>query len=564
MQNINRRDFLKLSAWLASTVAVVSVTGCSHLAAVGLPQNPVPLQFNHGVASGDATTDAVILWTKITVPAGFTAPVQLFVEVSQQADFSRAQQAMLTVTADTDYCCKVDFTGLEAGQQYFYRFRDAASRSVTGRTRTIPVGPLDKARFAVVSCSNYPAGYFHVYDALAKLELDAVIHLGDYIYEYPHDGYATEHAAALGRTFAPDNRGEIITLADYRRRYALYRQDAALQAVHQQQLFLVVWDDHEICNDAWPGGAENHTPDEGDFSSRKLAALQAYYEWMPIRPRVQQGEPLYRALQYGELARLILLDTRLQGRAEPLDFAKAKDAAAQRQLLSMVQQADRQLLGQAQQDWLATQFNEAAGRQCWAILAQQVLMSRMVFPLEILQGLAQPAPQLIKQLEQWLALEQRANSGALLTAAEQQRLQQPRLPYNLDAWDGYPAAREQVYQAALPLTKPLLVLAGDTHNAWTSTLRAADGREVGIELATASVSSPGIESYLKLTAAQAQTLAPLLSALIPELEQCDVQQRGYLLLELTAQQMQAQWWFVSDILQRQYQQTLGMQRTLQV
>jgi len=564
MQQLNRRDFLRMSAILAGSAALTTVVGCASSAdavSATRPVNPVPVQFLHGVASGDATADALILWTRATPPAGFTGTLQLLVEVSPVADFSRERQsALVTTSAASDFCCKVDFTGLQSGRTYFYRFSDSRNSSVIGRSRTLPVGPLASARFAVVSCSNFPAGYFHVYDALAKQELDAVIHLGDYIYEYPHDGYATEHAKALGRSFAEDNQGEIIQLDDYRKRYARYRTDVALQAVHQQHLFLLVWDDHEICNDAWMHGAENHGADEGAFDARKLAALQAYFEWMPIRPRVQQGEPLYRAVQYGDLARILLLDSRVIGREAPADWAQATDNQQRELMLNRVYAANRQLLGTTQQGWLQTQFQQVAQQGCWAVLAQQVLMSRMALPAEILTGLATPGPAMLTQLREYAALKQQAAAQLPLTEAQQQRLAQPLLPYNLDAWDGYPAAREAVYQAAAGLTKPLIVLAGDTHNAWTSSLRDASGRAVGVELATASVSSPGIETYLQLSDAEVREMATLLPQLITELDQCDLQQRGYLLIELTAAQTKAQWWFVSDILQAVYQQHLGFER----
>lgn len=594
MQQLNRRDFLKISAILAGSAWLTTVTGCD-AGALEAPVNPVDFHFAHGVASGDPTPDSVILWTRLSpaLSSGSAPRIRLLLEVSEQADFSGVvQKARLEAGPDSDYCVKVDFKGLQSGRTYYYRFSDQRQQSPVGLTRTLPVGALAQARFAVVSCSNYPAGYFHVYDAIARLELDAVIHLGDYIYEYPHDGYASEDAKRLGRELAPDNQGETVSLSDYRKRYARYRADPALQAVHAQQVFWLVWDDHEISNDAWLDGAENHQASEGSFAERKLAALQAYFEWMPIRPRVQDGEPLYRAVQYGELARLILLDSRIIGRDEPIDLAKAGTDAEREALLTTLSSPRRQLLGQPQQDWLAGQFQQAAAAGQWAVLAQQVLMARMTLPQEVLQKLAEPAlavaaqtsagaekpaatqdpaagqadlqqwrTELLQQLQQladWQA--QQASGSAVLGNEQLQRLQQPRMPYNLDAWDGYPAAREALYQAAAVLQKPLLVLAGDTHNAWSASLKDASGRSVGVEFATASVSSPGIESYLQMDDGQITQLEALLPQLIDELELCELRRRGYLLLSLTAGSAEANWFFVDSIKQPQYQQTLGLSR----
>ncbi len=547
MKQWSRREFLRLSAIVAAAGGFSTVSGCVSApgATLGSAEPEFPVSFLHGVASGDPLHDRVVLWTRVT-PAGPLAQVQLRLEVATDAAFRNLVVAANCVAhADQDYCAKVDAAGLSAGQSYFYRFRAGSVSSPVGQTRTLPQGALTAARFAVVSCSNYPAGYFHVYQQLAeRSDLDAVIHLGDYLYEYAADGYATERAAEFGRLYAPDNRCELLTLQDYRRRYACYRADAALAQLHGRHPFLLVWDDHEIANDTWTGGAENHSPGEGDFQARKLAALQAYYEWLPIRPQVQQGEPLYRSLAYGDLVQLYLLDTRVCARSQWLDFPQFQrdgklDVTA---MIKAVQDPARTLLGPAQLDWLSQGLSQSACH--WQVLAQQVLMARMELPGEALAALGKPGAELLPQLQQLADLK--AQPLAKLTAAEQQRLQGV-LPYNLDAWDGFPAERERLYQRLQQSGRQVLVLAGDTHNAWHSELKNAAGEPVATELATASVSSPGIEEYLKLDGAQAAQLAHLLPQLIDELAWCELSRRGHLLVEFSHQECRAQWHQIASV-----------------
>lgn len=547
MKQWSRREFLKVSAILAAAGGFSTVSGCVSVPGAATPgaEPEFPVSFLHGVASGDPLHDRVVLWTRVT-PAGPLAQVQLRLEVATDAGFRNLVVAANCVAdADQDYCCKVDAAGLSAGQTYFYRFRAGALSSPVGQTRTLPQGVLNTARFAVVSCSNYPAGYFHVYQQLAeRSDLDAVIHLGDYLYEYAADGYATERAAEFGRLYAPDNRCELLNLQDYRRRYACYRADAALQQLHGRHPFLLVWDDHEIANDTWTGGAENHSPGEGDFQARKLAALQAYYEWLPIRPQVQQGEPLYRSLAYGDLVQLYLLDTRVCARSQWLDFPQFQrdgklDVAA---LVKAVQDPARTLMGPAQLEWLSEGLNQSGCH--WQVLAQQVLMARMELPGEALAALGKPGPELLPQLQQLADLKMLP--AAKRSAAQQQRLQGV-LPYNLDAWDGFPAERERLYQRLQQSGRQVLVLAGDTHNAWHSELKNAAGESVAIELATASVSSPGIEQYLQLNDVQATQLSGLLPQLIDELTWCELSRRGYLLVEFSHQACCAEWHQIASV-----------------
>lgn len=563
MANLNRRDFLKNSAFFTGAAWLsTSVFGCS--STVKTAKNSSPIQFLHGVACGDPLTDSLILWTKVT-PAQQVDAVQLLLEVSESTDFSAVKHQQLCLARQqADYCCKVDLTGLQPGRSYYYRFSDSNTVSAIGHGKTLPAGSVSQVRFAVLSCSNYPAGYFHVYQQVAQQQLDAVLHLGDYIYEYEQGGYATERSVELGRALAADNQAEMVSLQDYRKRYALYRSDKDLQQAHASHSFICVWDDHEITNDAWTDGAENHQPNEGDYQVRKLNALQAYYEWMPIRPLVSgQQQSLCRSFAFGDLVDLHMLDTRIEGRNLQLEYKHYTDektgAFDTQRFVGDLTNPNRTLLGQKQQQWLQTQLMRSQAQ--YQVLGQQVLMAKMMFPSELLSAFSKPGPELVAHIAELSALKQRADQGdSSLSTTDKQRLESV-IAYNLDAWDGYPYERELVYKTAQQQNKQLVVLAGDTHNAWASTLHDQQGNKVGIELATPSVSSPGIETYLKLNTAQVEHLADVLPQLINELEYCNLHQRGYLLVAFSKEQMDAQWFFVDDITKKQYQTRLGHQQS---
>ena len=230
-KKMNRRELIqKTLAGFGALSLPISLTACGDDADSNT-QPTTQVQFSHGVASGDPLQTQVIIWTRVT-PTDSSARLEVVWEVAKDADFKHitATGKVLT-TAAQDFTVKVDVTGLAAGQVYFYRFKSASKYSITGQTKTLAT-QVQSVQFAVCSCSNYPAGYFHVYKEMAKQDVDVVIHLGDYIYEYGMGGYATEEAVAMGRTLADDNNAEIIRLDDYRKRYALYRLDQDLQAAH--------------------------------------------------------------------------------------------------------------------------------------------------------------------------------------------------------------------------------------------------------------------------------------------------------------------------------------------
>jgi alkaline phosphatase D len=540
------------------------------------------VSFLHGVASGDPLGDRVILWTRVT--ASKAMDVTLSWEIASDAAFKNVVNGgEFTTGPSRDYTVKVDASGLLANHVYYYRFKYEAEVSPVGRTRTLPEGHVAEVKLAVFSCANYPAGYFHVYAEAAKRDdIHAALHLGDYIYEYGRDGYASADAAALGRLSEPAH--ELLTLADYRARYAQYRSDRDLQAVHAKLPFICVWEDHEIADNAYDAGAVNHDPaTEGDYALRRAAALQAYLEWLPIRsPDPGNLLEIYRAFDFGDLLRLHMLDTRHVGRGKQLDYAnyvsiRGLDVA---RFSTDLANPGRQLLGVPQTQWL--QAGLAGSTATWQVLGQQVLMGRMYLPLPVLAP--DPRNPMVSFAEYGVIATafatyqtisaQLAASGtpvtpeALLAAgmtrdqlaivndpAKQAIIQAPSIPYNLDAWDGYPQARETVLGMAKALDKNLVVLSGDTHNAWADDLKDAGGAQVGVEFAGSSVSAPGLEEDLPNVHPVALTLGVL--QLIPTLKYANTLQRGWLLVTFSHAEARADWYFVDTVKARQYQNTQG-------
>ncbi|MEQ6884979.1 alkaline phosphatase D family protein [Salicola sp. Rm-C-2C1-2] len=557
MGRLTRRDFIRGSAYALGAFAVSSsLQGCLD------SSDQQPARFEQGVASGDPLQDRVIIWTRaVPLSSGANEGIEVNYEVAEDEAFTNViRNGSQTVTADHDYTLKVDVQRLKPGKTYFYRFSAGGNTSETGKTRTLPEGSVDQVRLAVVSCSNYPAGYFHAYGEIAKeSELDAFVHLGDYLYEYGAGEYATEDAQALGRV--PDPAKELITLADYRARYAQYRSDGDLKTLHRTLPMIAVWDDHEVANDAWRKGAENHeeSDGEGDYAVRKREALQAYFEWMPVRPVQANDQAIYRSFDFGNLVSLHMLDTRIIGREEPYalgDFVTDQGFDGEK-FAAQVGDENRTLLGAEQLNWLKNRMG--GSNATWQVLGQQVLMGRMEWPAELLtQG---PDPESLSELA---TIKQRIlNSDESVTKEEKARVQNV-LPYNLDAWDGYIAERERVLGTALKADKNLVVLAGDTHNAWANDLTTGAGENVGAEFATSSISSPGLESYLKLAENQIPSVEAAFQLLIDNLRYTNVSQRGYMVVTFTEDNARADWRFVTTIKADEYSVDQKRAKSLQI
>ncbi|KQU89095.1 alkaline phosphatase [Variovorax sp. Root318D1] len=498
----------------------------------GRPPDGSASVFKHGIASGDPLSDRVMLWTRVTASAPGTINVEW--EVASDEGFGIIVARGTTSTGpERDYTVKVDAFGLQPASTYFYRFAMGSDRSPVGRTKTLPVGGVSQAKLAVVSCSNFPSGYFNVYAEIAKRgDIDLVLHLGDYIYEFGRVGYASQLAIAIDRVSDPDH--ELLTLADYRLRHAQYRTDNDLRALHARLPMIVVWDDHDVADNAWLGGAENHDEGtEGSFAARRAAAVQAFHEWLPTRlPDPANPLRIYRSFDFGTLASMHMLDTRLVGRDKQVTLSQylAGEASA----------PTRQLLGQPQVDWLSGRM--AASPCTWQVLGQQVLMMRMHIPVSIATNFSLEA---LTEYLAALALPESARSESQRALIAQQKV-----PYNLDAWDGYPAARDAVLAMARNQGKNLISLAGDTHNAWAGNLTDPSGQRVGVEFGTSSVSSPGFERALPLIASD--LLADAFKRTVDDLRYAETSKRGYAVLTLTTGEARCEYIEISTVFSRDY------------
>lgn len=502
--------------------------GTAGLAAMALPgaaQAMASQGFTHGVASGEPGANSVLLWTRYAA-ANDSA---LAVEVSDTADFARVVGGgNVTAAGERDFTAKIVIDGLQPGRWYYYRFvAPDGTKSVTGRTRTLPAGPTSGFTLALFSCSNLPFGWFNAYGhAAARADIDLCVHVGDYLYEYKAGTYPSLKDALPGRSIQPSH--EIVALADYRLRYAAYRTDPDLQRLHQLFPIIAQWDDHEFANDAWKGGAENHDADEGSWTDRMAAAERAYREWMPV------ADTRWRDYQVGDLATIFLPETRITGRDEPFDVGamlkgKGDSVAALKQFAETTyRDPARQLLGGTQEQWLFDGFAKSVKTGTrWQVCAQQVVMGSLFTPPQARDWFGADQPDYVKR---------RVEIGQLAAKAG--------LPLNMDSWDGYPAARDRLLAAAQRVDADLVTLSGDSHNAWAFDLTHA-GRAAGVEVGGHSVTSPGYEAYTPGISDEARVTA--LRGSSPQLKWANTRDRGYATVALTREAMTAEWHNVASI-----------------
>lgn len=504
--------------------------------------NPDWAPFFHGVASGDPLEDRVIIWTRLTPDDMENGPFELSWRMATDPQLENVIQTGITETnIAQDFTVKVDVEGLTAGTTYYYGFTYNGKHSLTGRTKTSPgANEVDQLKFGVVSCSNYQAGYFNAYHRLAdRNDLDAIIHLGDYIYEYADGVYGNE-GLFTERKLEPTN--EIVSLEEYRTRYSTYRLDTNLIRAHQQFPFITVWDDHETANNSYKDGAQNHTEGaEGSWVDRKAAAKQAYFEWIPIRDR--ESKQVYRSIKYGNLVDLIMLDTRLEGREQQLEDVTS-DA---------INDTSRTILGPAQKDWLLENLSNSTAK--WKIIGQQVVFSAFNVG--------------------WTSLANNSPGGYYAIES-----------LFLDIWDGYPKERTQILDHIRENEiDNVVVLTGDFHTSFAfdvadepidvslqedptfgmvpihspnDNYNAETGEgAVAVEFATPSITSANFDENGGLTLAtilQAQinnTIQPNPDLNIgnpnPHMKYVNLIKHGYFILDLTPERAQADW-FYSDIL----------------
>ena len=527
---VGRRDFLRRSgAAMLAAAAVPLLQACGGGGGGGdngssgsTPQTGAA-GFQHGVASGDPLSNAVILWTRVTPPDNAPVTVDFFVATDPGMN-ALVRTGRVSTDASRDYTVKVDADGLVPNTTYYYRFSSAGMMSPIGRTKTLPVGDTGRLRLAVVSCASLAHGYFNAYRRIAeRADLDLVVHLGDYIYEYGSGDYGDV------RSYEPAN--EAVSLSDYRTRHAQYKRDIDLQEVHRQHAMVAIWDDHEFANDAWSGGAGNHNEGtEGSWTARVSAALQAYYEWMPVRitdpANLRKNN---RNFVLGNLVDLIMLEERVNARSQQIN----------RNVISFgnFTQTDdyldpaRQLLGAEEENWLAARLRGSTAK--WKLVGQGV----MVAQLKSVGGVV-------------------ANGGGTF--------------FNPDQWDGYQPARDRLYDiikgnAGAPAVNNVVILTGDIHSSFAAELTqdpnnsdvASGGYDDdtgagsrAVELVATSVTSPGAIDPQGIVATALQFANP-------HVKYVDLTQRGYMLLDVDATRLVSEWWYVDTVTSRSSVQTMG-------
>ncbi|MET8946940.1 alkaline phosphatase D family protein [Streptomyces sp. NPDC004542] len=474
--------------------------------------------FLHGVASGDPLPDGVLLWTRVTptaeaIPGSGLGPDT---EVSWTVAKDRAFTAVVaegstTATAAADHTVKADIRGLEPATDYWFRFSAGGTDSPVARTRTAPAADASVAglRFGVVSCADWEAGYFSSYRHLAaRGDLDAWLHLGDYIYEYGTGEYGTR--GTVVRPHAPAH--EILTLADYRTRHGRYKTDPDLQALHAKAPVIAIWDDHEFANDSWSGGAENHTEGaEGTWAARQAAARQAYFEWMPVRPAI--AGTTYRRLRFGKLADLSLLDLR-SFRSQQVKVGNGS-----------VDDPDRTITGRAQLDWLKAGLKASDTK--WRLVGNSVMISPFAvgsLPADLLTPLAK----LLGLPQEGLAL-------------------------NTDQWDGYTDdRRELLAHLRSNAIGNTVFLTGDIHMAWANDVPVDAGTyplsaSAATEFVVTSLTSDNLDDIVKVPEGTVSAIAaPVIRAANRHVHWVDTDRHGYGVLDVTADRAQMDYYVLSD------------------
>ena len=508
-QGISRRHFLR---GLAAGSALI---GAQPLLLNAQSSDVSPMhstnRFHHGVASGDPLADRVMLWTRVNQAS---PPSEIPVDWVVAAD-TALQNVVAAGSAmglrTNDYTVKVDVTGLAPGTTYYYRFTSGGVASAIGRTRTLPTGSVDRLRVGVVSCASWAQGYFNAYRRLSRrADLDVVVHLGDYIYEHGDGEYGNV------RLYKPST--EILTLSDYRARHNQYRTDIDVRELHRHHPMIAIWDDHEIADNAWKDGAENHQSTEGAWFDRLSAALRSYYEWLPVRPVSTNRRQLYRSFRIGDLAELYMLETRVSARSQQVPPNLTPEPPTFTQDGAFLDPA-RKIIADTQQTWLMNGMRASTAQ--WKLIGQGVML----------------AP---------------ARSGKTFDGDD--------IYFNPDQWDGYKPARERLLTAiagtsTVPAVRNAVVLTGDIHSSWGAELvyeptSIPDYTPLGVEYVATSVTSPGFDDPDGHVAAG-------LRELNSHLKYVELTKRGYLLLDITPARVSGEWWYVDTVLAKSTVQTFG-------
>jgi alkaline phosphatase D len=476
---------------------------------------PEKFPFYFGVASGDPLHDRVILWTKLQLPLEIDKAIVIWQIATDSSFINIVNEGDSAIFRNNDFTIKVDADKLHSNTWYFYRFIFQDKISPVGRAKTLPEkGETDNFKVAVASCQDYEFGFYNAYKNMAKRsDIDAVIFLGDYIYEGGSYKirYASEPDKMALRVREHYPTHEVVTLDDYRNRYKQYRLDEDLQEAHRLFPWIVVWDDHEHANNTWRHGAQNHQPEkEGDWEQRLKTSIQVYHEWMPTRiPDENNPMKIYRHFEFGELFNLIMLDTRIIGRDEQV---KSKTNL----LDSILNSTNRKLLGKEQLQWLDNTI--ANNKSKWLVMGQQIMMS----------------PLLIHN-----PLTKNYKIG------------------NADQWDGYPAERQRFYNIIEKHNvKNLVVLTGDIHTAWSSNLPKLNYRTdkknntYGVEFVTASITSRNLGKKIPLA-------HRTIRAINSHIKFVDAYAHGYFTLHITSEEIRCDHIFIDNIKSHEYKEIKG-------
>ncbi|GAA4682479.1 alkaline phosphatase D family protein [Nocardioides nanhaiensis] len=491
--------------------------------------------FRHGVASGDPLPRRVVIWTRVT-PTSASRPgsgrgpaVTVSWEVATDARFRRVvRRGSFATGPHRDHTVKVDVAGLRPATEYHYRFTYRGARSRVGRLRTAPAATARprNLRLGIVSCANWQAGFFAAYRALAQRDdLHAVLHLGDYLYEYAPGEYGEGSEERDVRRHDPAR--EIVSLEDYRRRHAQYKTDPDLQALHARYAFIVTWDDHEVTNDQWRAGAENHQPDEGSYRARRARAHRAYDEWMPVRmggtAALRDGTRLFRRLRFGRLAEISMLDLRTYRSQQVRTPAPTPVPAP----TPGVSDPDRTILGAQQLAWLKASLRRGGAQ--WKLVGNPVMIAPVTF--------AALPRDLIAPVNDVTGL-----------------LPDDGLPYNVDQWDGYTADRREVFMHIRDRqVTDTVFLTGDIHSGWACELPydtgayPVAGGSAGVEFVCTSVTSNNLKDILGVpprTASRAVEEAIKLNN--RHVKYLDFDSHGFSVLDVTAERAQMDWFVIGS------------------
>jgi alkaline phosphatase D len=477
--------------------------------------------FRHGVASGDPLDDRVVLWTRVSTESD--DGVETGWRVATDPELRQVVAEGTTVSdPDADQTVNVDVTGLEPATEYFYAFDAEGETSPVARTRTLPGPGADRIRLAMVSCAKYNAGFFNAYARIAERDIDFVLHLGDYIYEAAQNPPASQTPPAdIGRVVDPLH--ECVTLADYRRRYAHYRLDPDVQAMHHAHPMIGTVDCHEFADGAWSGGSVEHRDDrDGPWAERMAAAFRARWEWTPARkPDPNDPSRVWRTVQVGELADLFLIDTRSM-RDEPAGGVS-----------KMV--PGRTQLGPEQKAWLLGGLDTSTAT--WRVLANSSVMGHVWDP--------------------------RLTSDTIPALLKLKMIEPNGRGPDPDQWDGYPQERDEILRSLRGPDgdRDAVVLSGDVHIGIALELMRdplGRGEPVACEFVTTSLTSQNVDE--KMGWPPRTKSIPFEEGLIrevPHIKWTDFDSHGYVLVDIDRERVRGKWWFVETVLEPNGKESLG-------